>query len=156
MLGSIVELHALQNTAGLTRRERLIQSGRRMGIEIVLDEPDVFDVWIDLINQEADDLGVLPHSALGGHLDMPPPSQWFHHHKQIARAFALIFIIDALRLAWLNWNRRANVSMQDDRFLIQADRWLLWIIGLLIEIQHIVRSGDKHAAHRGQAPVFML
>jgi hypothetical protein len=156
MLGSRAELQALQNTASLTWRECLIQSGRRMRIEVVLDEPDVFYVWIDLIDQEADNLSVILHRALCGHLDMPPPRAGFYHHKQIARAFAFIFIIDALRLGWLNRDGRVDIGIQDDRFLIQADRWVLWIIGLLIQIQYLFHSGDKLASYRGQAPVFML
>lgn len=62
------------------------------------------------------DFGVILHGTLRSHLNVPPPDQRFHHHEQIARTFAFIFVIDALRLAGLNRNRRVNIGMQHDRF----------------------------------------
>jgi hypothetical protein len=127
-----MELHPLQNAARFRRRKGFVEGGRRVRVQVVLDEPDIFGVRIDLIHQPAHDFGVVLHGTLLGHLDMPPACLWFDHDEQVARATAFVLIIHALGLTWLDRKGRLDVGMQHHRFLIQADRRILRVILLFM------------------------
>src|ERR1700741_999256 len=61
MLRSGMELQPLENTTSFTRRKGLIQGSGGVRLEIVLDQANVFRLWIDLIDQPAHDFGVILH-----------------------------------------------------------------------------------------------
>ena len=50
--------------------------------------------------------------------------------------------------------RRSHVSVQRDRFLIQANNGLDWIIGLLVDGQHVFHLLDVRLVQLGYAPHF--
>jgi hypothetical protein len=129
-----MELHPLQNAACFRWRKGFVEGGRGVGVQIILHQANVLGVRIDLIDEPAHDFGVVLHGALGSHLDVPAARKWLHQHKQVACAFAFVLVIHALGLAWLDGNRRLYIGMQHHRFLIQADRRVLWVILLLVEV----------------------
>ena len=75
MFGSVVELQALENAARFRRWEGFVERGRRVGVQVILDEPNVLGVRINLIHEPAHHLGVILHGALLGHFHVPPARQ---------------------------------------------------------------------------------
>ena len=127
-----------------------------MRVQVVLHESDILGLRIDLIHQPAHDLSIVLHGALRGHFHMPPPCQGFHHDKQIARATALVLVIDPFRMTWLHGYRRIYISMEHHRFFIETNSRILRIIFLFLEIEHVFHRRHKFASNRGQTPVLML
>src|SRR5258706_3283533 len=138
------------------RRKGFVERRRGVRVQVILHQADVLGLRVDLIDEPAHHLGVVVHGALRSHLDVPPAGQWLNQHEQVARATAFVLVIHALRLAWLNRNRRLHISMPHHRLFIQADGRILRVILLLVQVEHIFHGRYELASDCGQAPVFML
>ena len=55
----------LSQPAGLARRERLVERGGVVGIQIVLDQHDQFGIREDVVAKEADGMGIVDRRARG-------------------------------------------------------------------------------------------
>src|ERR1700688_3339146 len=72
-----------------------------------------------------------------GHFNMAPAFQGCEQHEQIRRSVAFVFIIITRDTPRFRWDRRAGFGDQLLRRLIQTYQGALWIVGLVINLQHI-------------------
>src|SRR2546421_1205227 len=156
MFGSVMELHPLQNAAGLSRFKGFIQGSSRMRIQVILHNANVFRLRIDRIHQPADAVGIVDLGAMLGHLHMAPARQRFDEEKQIGGAQSLILVIDALDLSWLQWHWGPHVGLWGHELFVKADAGIARIVLFFIEIQHILHRSDKLRSYGWNAPLFML
>ena len=102
MFRGVMELHALQDAAGLGWLKGFIESRGRMSIEVILHDTNIFGLRIDRIYQPSDAVGVVDLGAMLRHLDMTPASGGVDEEKQVGRAQPLILVIDVLCLPWFH------------------------------------------------------
>ena len=72
VLGRVVDLQPVRQALGLLRRERLVQAGRRVGVELVHDQHHPLGLAVAPLEQRADEVGPVGAAAVFGHRDMPP------------------------------------------------------------------------------------
>ena len=60
MLGGVVELELGEDVAGLLRRDSLVKCTGGVGVEVVLHDADVVGIWVALLDQIAQHLGIEP------------------------------------------------------------------------------------------------
>src|SRR6202158_6013598 len=72
-----------------------------------------------------------------GHFNMAPAFQGCEQHEQIRRSVAFVFIIITRDTPRFRWDRHAGFGDQLLRRLIQTYQGALWIVGLVINLQHI-------------------
>jgi hypothetical protein len=83
---------------------------------------------------------------------MPPATARLEEHKQITRTVPLILIIVALGLPWLSCLRLPHFPDQLLRTLIETHHGKACVIGLSIEIQHVLHAPDKFPADSRDTP----
>src|SRR5262249_41076759 len=91
-----------------------------------------------------------------GHFDMPPAALGTDEHKQVAGAFALVFVIVSFRLTRRARNGHSYFTDHLVGLLIETHAWSLGIFRLSIEIEHILHMIDELGAHRRDDPFFDL
>ena len=74
---------------------------------------------------------------------LAPTGQCFSKQKDAAGPISYIFIIFPFRPTALHWNGCSGFAEKLVWFLIHADDRIIRIIGLLIQIQNILHTGDK-------------
>src|SRR5260221_835601 len=137
-------------------RKRLVEAGRRMGVQIVQHQADHARLGIDLIHQPTDGLRKIQPRALLGHSDTTQAGQRFDQHKQVRRPQALIPIVGALRGAGLARQWLAHLTMHHQRLFVKADLRSAGIVGLGIQVQDVLHGRHKVGIDVGNAPLLML
>src|SRR5579871_149878 len=156
MFWGIMELNPSQDTSSFSRRKSFIESGRSMGVEIILDQTNAGGLGIGTIDQPTDTLGIIELGAPIGHFHMTPSSSGFDQEKEIGRSQTLIFIIHPFCLSRGCRQRRSNISMRSYQLLIQTDRRIAGIVFLFIEIKHIFHRCHKLCTYFWDAPLLVL
>src|SRR5437763_2822143 len=108
VFGRIMELDALQDAPRFWRREGFIQGRSGVRVQIILHDAHVVSLWIDLIHQPANAVGVVNLGAMLRHLNMTPAGKRLEAEKQIARAQPFLFLIYPLVLS-----RRSGLGRAD-------------------------------------------
>jgi hypothetical protein len=86
------------DAASFSWLEALIQAGRMMDIQVIDDENDPFGLWIDLIDQIAQDFSAVKFGPPFPYPHAPEFRQWFHCHEKRTGAMPLILVIFPLGL----------------------------------------------------------
>src|SRR6266487_1595271 len=156
MLGRVMHLQSLPDALRFLRSERLVEAGRRVCVEIVHHQANHTCLGIDLIGQPADRLSKIQPGALLAHLDTTASGQRFDEHKQVRRPQALIFRVGALRITRLDRQWLADLPMDHQWLFVKTDQRGGGIIGLGIQVQHILHCGHKVGIDVRNAPLLML
>src|SRR6266487_54482 len=156
MLGRVMHLQSLPDALRFLRWERLVEAGRRVCVEIVHHQANHTCLGIDLIGQPADRLSKIQPGALLAHLDTTASGQRFDEHKQVRRPQALIFRVGALRITRLDRQWLADLPMDHQWLFVKTDQRGGGIIGLGIQVQHILHCGHKVGIDVRNAPLLML
>src|SRR6266571_4650869 len=156
MFGRVMHLQSLPDTLGFRRCKRLVEAGCRMRVEIVHHQANHSCIRIDLIDQPTDGLSKIQPGALLGHCHRAPSRQRFDEHKQVRRPQSLVFIVRALRMSWLDGQRLTDLPMHHQRLFVKTDLRHGGIIGLSIQIQHVLHRRHKVGIEVGNAPLLML
>src|SRR5690606_2579179 len=154
--GGVMKLQFAQDAAGFSGREGSIQGSRGVGIEIVHDDPDFLGVREMYIYQVAHTGGKVGFSALVGDFGMSPACQWLKHHKQVAGAVALVFIVVTRYLTGLSRGGRTSIFVQNAGALVKTDDRLPPLVRFSIQFQHIFHPPDELRTHRRDAPLLFL
>src|SRR5258708_22252152 len=110
MLWGVVELEAVQNSAGFGGRECLIEGAGRMGRQVILHDPDAGGIGIMDIDEFAHALGVVFRRPALGDLDLAPGPVHVDANEEIDGAVAAILVIVTFELAWFGRNRLAGLA----------------------------------------------
>src|SRR5579864_5319394 len=156
MFGCIMHLQSLPDAPCLLRLKSLIEAGRRMGVEIVHDQTNDASIGIDLIDQPAERLGEIQPGTPLGHLDAAATSQRLHEHKQVRGPQAFVLIVRALGMSWFHRQWLTYLCMHHERLFVKTDQRGLGIIGLGIQVQHILHGCHKVGVDVRNAPLLML
>lgn len=93
VLGGVVELQLSKQPSGLLWCKGLVQRGRVVGVEVVLNHSDKLSMWVSFIHQPFDEVSIILAGATLGNLDVPVACLRLHQHKQISRAVAFVLVI---------------------------------------------------------------
>ena len=103
---------ALDQAARFGGGKGLVERGRFVGVEIVLDQDDFVGVRKVDVGEVRQRVGIVDAGAAVGDLDMAPALERREHHEQIGHAIALIFVIAARRATRLHRRRGAGFKDQ--------------------------------------------
>src|SRR6266581_6809893 len=156
VFGRVVELHPLQNPPGLCWFKGFIQGSGRMGVQVILHDAHILGVRIHRIDQPLDAVSVVNLGTVLGHLHMAPASQRFDKEKQIGCPQPLILVINPLWLSWLQRLWRPHIRLRCHELFVEADGWIVWVVLLFVEVQHIFHRGDKLGSYGWDAPLLVL
>ncbi len=70
------------------------------------------------------------------------PCLRLYRAQNVGRATALVFVIASRFSTRLDSRGGTDISVQRDRFLVQAEHRLLGIVGLFIRLQHVLHLDD--------------
>jgi hypothetical protein len=152
----VMHLQSLPDPLRFLWRKRLVEAGRRMRVKLVHHQANHPRLGIDLIHQPADRLREIEPGAVLGHFDTPASGQRFDEHKQVGRPQTLIFTIGALRIPRFDGQWLSDLPMHHQRLFVKTDLWSGGIIGLGVEVQHVLHHGHKVGIDGGNAPLLML
>lgn len=83
-----------------------------MGVQVVHDQHDALGVGIVHVDQLLNEVRPILLGAPLGDLSLTPTAQRLAGDEDIARAVPLVVVIDALGLARLHWQGRADMGSQ--------------------------------------------
>jgi hypothetical protein len=86
---------------------------------------------------------------------MPPSSLGLEEREDVEHILALVLVVVALRASRLLGQGRTFLRHYLVGHLVEADDWLVRIVGLLVEIQHILDAPHKLRAHLRDAPLLL-
>ncbi len=122
-----------------------------MGVQIVQDHSNHRDIRIGVIHQTAHLVGkVLPGAPLC-YRQMAPASAVFTSEEQVARACPLVFVVLTPRSHGLCRQWRSGFGQEPSGGLVKTDHWPLRVIGLGVEVQHVLHGRQELAAYLGHA-----
>ena len=123
-----------------------------MGTQIVHHQMDRVGLWIaghDL-HQIVGELG---GAAIGSRFGEMASGLWFNAAEDVGRAAPFIFAIAAQNLPRTHRPRRADIGVQNHRFLVDANHWFPLRQRLFVYFEHIFHMRDvlfiqfRHAPH---------
>jgi hypothetical protein len=115
-----------------------------MRVEVVYHHADSLGLWVEIVYEVAHHCGELRLSAALGRPHLSSALEGFEGHEHVGRSPALILGVDALWLAGLGGKRLSHLGQQLAGPLVKAHHLLLRIVGLLVEVQHLL-----HPPHEG-------
>src|SRR3712207_5342886 len=86
---------------------------------------------------------------------MPPSALGLEECKDVDHTLALVLVVVALRASRLLGQGRTFLGHHLVGQLLEADDWLLRIVGLFVELQHILHAPHKLRSHLRDAPLFL-
>ena len=110
MLGRVVPLEPLDQTAGLVRGERLVERRRRVRIQIILYENDLVGTREVAVAEGFQDFGKVDRRAPLGDLDMTPAFERGEQHEQVGCAISFVLVVVARGLSRQHRQRRARLG----------------------------------------------
>src|SRR5579872_5173885 len=156
MLGGVVDLQPIQDTAGFGGGKGLIERAAHVCIEVVYNQADLAGVRIVHIDQVAHRVGPVLLGPPRGDLQMAPPGQRFKEEEQVGDPQALVLVVDAGRLARGGGHGHPRLADQLLAHLVHAYLWIVPIIGQGIDPQHIFHGADKLPTGCGRQTPFLL
>jgi hypothetical protein len=124
-----------------------------MGIEILHHDPDYLCVRVIPIDEVLHTVREVLFRAPGRHCDMSPAGARLKEHEQVTRPVALILVIVPLRFAGRGRLGVTDFSHQLIGTLIKAHHRKAGVIGLGVEIQHLLHAPHKFSADRRDTPL---
>ena len=91
-----VELEAIEILSSISWREKIVESFRFVGAEVVHHNPDAVSIRVVFIRNLSHTVDPILGLALLSTLDVTPSSQRFRHHEQFASAVFIVMMVDTL------------------------------------------------------------
>ena len=156
MLGRVVELQPLGNPPGLWRWKGLVQRRRAVGVQVVQHHPYHWDLRIGFVHQPAHPVGEVLHGAPLRNLHVAPTGHKFAGQEQVSSALPAVLVVLPGWSPRLRWQRGPGVSQQLGGGRVKADHRPMGVIGLGVQVQHVLHGGHELGAHLGDAPLLLL
>ena len=96
MLGRVVQLDPLGQALGLLGWERFVQTGERVGVELVHDQHDPLGLRVASVEQGADEARPIDTATMLGDRHVPPPGQRLAGQEQAGNAVAHLRVVVTL------------------------------------------------------------
>lgn len=156
VLGRVVKFQLPQQPSCKGWLECLIQRSRFMGVEIVLNYSNDFSLWVSLIHQPFDEIGIVYGGTPLGHCHVPKTTLWFDQHEQVSRPITFVFVIFSPGFTRLGWQGWSNFLVQLLALFVQTHYWSGWVKGLFVEFKHVFHRGYESRIYLWQAPMLTL
>jgi hypothetical protein len=114
-----------------------------MGIEIIQNNPDFFSFRPMNFNHLMHTNGKILFGTPGSHFYMPPTSQGFQKHEQVAGSFSPVFVVISNWFSLLKRQWFSSFADQLIRNFVKTDHWIVRLVGFGIQIQNIFHPPDK-------------
>ena len=95
-------------------------------------------------------------SATLGHLHVSESSHRLAGHEQVASAVSLVLVVISLYPARLGPDSRPLIGHQLLGCLIEADHRMIGVVGLVVQVKHILHPGHELPAYLRDAPFLLL
>src|SRR5271157_6366202 len=95
-----MKFQSIQDALGFCWHKHLVETGRRMSVELVLDEHNLFGLRKIDIDQIAHTVSPVSFGASFCNFDVAPVLKWGKEHEQVRHAFTPIFMIILFQLSW--------------------------------------------------------
>src|SRR5687768_13942229 len=141
--GGVVKLQLPADATSFSRRERLVEGGRGVGVQVVEDDPNGGRVREVPIDQVAHLVGEVVLGALVGDVDVAPGPERLGDQEEVGGPVALVLVVDPLRLARLHRQRDAGLGDQLLRGLIEADDRAGRVVRLGVQVEHVLHPADE-------------
>src|SRR5277367_6430355 len=136
-------LETLGEAASFLGREGRVERRRRMRVQVVLNQYDLFGVGKMHVGQFLEHLCVIDGGVMVGDLDFAPALQRSERHEYVGHAVALVLVIVPDRLSWLGRDRLARLDDQLFGSLVQTNQGTIGIMRLLVGFQHVFHRRDE-------------
>src|SRR5215204_4764265 len=143
VLWGVVDLQPLQQTPSFSRGERLIQSGRGMGVEVVQNHNDLLGLRVVQINQLLYAVCPVELGPPLGDAEVTPASQRLRNNEEVGRPVALVLVVVT------GWVPRADgewfpyLSHELLALLVQANLRTARIVVAGVDLKHILYAPDE-------------
>ena len=144
VLGWVVDFQAFDQAARFGGSERLVETRRVVGVELIHDQDDLLGGGVEFIAERLDDGGKVEPRAPLAHQRMARSEQRRIEHEHVAGSGAPVLEIAPQAPARLGRQGCARVGDQFAARFVQADERTARINGLGVNFQHIF-----HASHEG-------
>src|ERR1700691_2901353 len=136
-------LETLGEAASFLGREGGVERGRRMRVQVVLDQYDLFGIRKIHVGQFLERLRVIHGGVMVGDLDFEPALQRGERHEYVGHAVTLVLVVVPDRLPRLGRDRLARLDDQLFRSFVQTNEGAIEITRLLVGFQHVFHRRDK-------------
>src|SRR5580658_5738147 len=136
-------LETLGEAASFLGREGGVERGRRMRVQVVLDQYDLFGIRKIHVGQFLERLRVIHGGVMVGDLDFAPALQRGERHEYVGHAVTLVLVVVPDRLPRLGRDRLARLDDQLCRSFVQTNEGTIEITRLLVGFQHVFHRRDK-------------
>src|ERR1700722_6923286 len=143
VFGRVMPLETLGEAASFLGREGRVERGRRMRVQVVLDQYDLFGIRKIHVGQFLEHLRVIHGGVMVGDLDFAPALQRGERHEYVGHAVTLVLVVVPDRLPRLGRDRLARLDDQLFRSFVQTNEGAVEITRLLVGFQHVFHRRDK-------------
>src|ERR1700682_2751730 len=150
MFRSVMYLQLIRQAFRLRRLERLIQTARRVGVELIHYQHDNFSVWIVNIYQVLDHAGEVSLCPLVSDLHTSLPGERLKRHEEVGGSVSPVLAIDPPRAPRLRRQRFSYIGQQLLGRFVQTDLRSLGIVRSLIDIQHVLHPPNELGVGMGR------
>ena len=155
VLGGGMDVEFVPDPLGFGRRERLVEPGRVVGVEVVEHQGDALGIRKVDVDQLAHHLGEVDPGAVVGDLDLAPPQQGRGEQEEVGGAAALVFGVVATRMAGDQRQRRLDLADQLLAGLVKADQRASGIERAGVEVEDVFQLGDEGGVLAGRDAPFL-
>ena len=153
MIRGVVKLQAFGYTTRFGRLKRFVERSELVGVEIVQHQTTPGE---GRPHQPASASDERSPQQCDARSDMPPPALGFAEHEQVAGAVSLILGVIAFHTSGPRLNCRSHILDQLLGCLIETDHWTVWVMVLVVQVQHILHPSHELPTHFGNAPLLPL
>src|SRR5215470_3981195 len=125
-----------------------------MGIEVVLDQPHIFNSWVVLRKQVLHKVRIVDRGTLLPYFHIPEPSMRLEGQQHTAGPILLIFIMVALGFSRTHGQDGTHLTNKKTGPFIKTDQWAQWIIRQSILEEHIFHMPKITPRYLPNAPLF--
>src|SRR3954451_7955616 len=143
MLGRVVDLQFVRQALRLGRRERLLQRGGRVSVQLIHHQGQDFRLGKVDVDQVLDTARPVDPRPLVAHPHLPPAAQRLADQKEVHHARPLVFPVVACGLAGGRRLRRTHLAEELPARFIQAHLRAPRIIRPRVHLQHVLHVPHK-------------
>jgi hypothetical protein len=144
-----LELYPSGESARSLGIEGFVEGSGGVDVEVVHYQAYLLGLRVEILGQVAHELGELASTPALAHLHASPAREGFEGHEEVGHAPPKVFVVATLGTARSEAQRLADLGEQLAGALVEADHRTLRVVGLLVEVQHLLHPPDEPGALLG-------
>jgi hypothetical protein len=156
MLGRVMPFNLPCDPPGFARCEALIQTGRRVGLEVIDHQDKLLGCGIILLDEKAQLLGKFTTCLACRYPHFAPPREGLDPDKEARRPMTGILVVLPGWLSGLLGERAFGGTMEFLAGFIETDLGACGIRGALLDVQDVFHLGHKLRGRLGNTPRLYL